>query len=108
MADKDPQSREQKPQNVTEGSKETDVRIPLNVLPERQKSDAGDFEALHSERDSDDRDAKDRPRQHVLDPDNEAPAENDPQKVEKDSHRSACSIISCEIIAMTIEGATAC
>ena len=93
---------------VAQGSKEADVRVALDVFSERQQSDARDLEALHSERDADDSDAKNHPRQNVLEPDDEAPAENDPQKVEKDSHRSACSIISCEIIAMTIEGATAC
>jgi hypothetical protein len=64
----------------------------LNVLSERQQSDARDFEALHSKRDADDSDAKNHPGHNVLKPDDEAPTENDPQDVEKRSKHYGLSL----------------
>ena len=75
VAQKDPHAREQKPDDVAQGSKEAEARVALDLLSKRQQSDACDLEALDSERDADDGDAKNRPRQNVLEPDDEAPAE---------------------------------
>lgn len=91
VAEKDPQAREQKPHDVTERSKEGDALVALNVLSEGQQSDARDLEALHPERDADDSDAKNDTDDNVFEPDDEAPAENDPQQVQKYSKHGGVS-----------------
>ena len=91
VAQKDPHTREQKPQDVAQSSKEAEARVALDLLSERQQSDARHLEALHSERDADDGDAKNHPGQNVLEPDDEAPAENDPQDVKKNSNHYGVS-----------------
>jgi hypothetical protein len=91
VAEKDPKAREQKPQDVTERSKEGDALVARNVLSEGQQSDARDLEALYPERDADDGDAKNDTDDNVFEPDDEAPAENDPQEIQKYSKHCGVS-----------------
>src|SRR3954468_6652150 len=85
MAEEDPEAGQDEPENVEEEAQRARSTI-VDALAERRQPQAGDLEALHAEGHADDGEAEHQARDAVLERDEPAPAEDDPEDVQEQRH----------------------
>src|SRR5690349_20774387 len=88
MAEEDPDPRQHQPEHVERKAPHAGPRRVVEIVTERHEPQLCELEALQPEGDAHHREAEQRSREQVLEADQPAAAEDDPEDVEDEVHAS--------------------